>query len=416
MLKLIFFGSALLVLYIFIGYPLLLALWEKVRTTKSSGVSSSGFGGEFSSAAEDNYKPAISIVIAAHNEAHHVERRLSNLLAQDYDLSSVQIIVGSDGSTDDTVAVLESWRDRVAAAGAVLDVLAIPERGGKSQVLNTAIPMAAYEIIVLADMRQTFSADALSNLVRRFADPGVGAVSGELFLSDPDAKPGEQSGADMGAYWRYEKVIRKLEAKIHSTVGATGAIYAIRKSLFEPVPQETLIEDVVIPMQICMQGKRVLFADDAHAYDVAPSDGKREWLRKVRTLAGNWQLIKIRPQFMNPLANPVWLQFMSHKLLRLTLPFCLFLMFVTSYRIEGPTYTFAFTAQCLAYMLALACVFWEKLESMRIPGLAYFFCILNAAIVVGLFRLLSGKTSGLWTFAYKEEAGLESAQSAKVNS
>ena len=156
-------------------------------------------------------------------------------------------------------------------------------------------------------------------------------------------------------------------------------------------------------MQVCQQGYRVLFAEDAHAYDVAPSDTSKEWLRKVRTLAGNWQLLAIRPEFLNPFKNPIWAQFMSHKILRLAMPFALIAMLITSAILPGELYSTVFMLQCLVYAIGIAASFSDNLRKMRIPGLIYFFCILNAAILVGFYRLASGKKEGLWSFAYKAE-------------
>ncbi len=388
-MELVFIVCAAIVAYMFIGYPLLLWLLVLVRRILR-------FDKE--TLQSQDYHPAVSIVIAAHNEEQNVRQRLENLFEQNYDLRKLQIIVGSDGSSDQTLPLLREYEERAQGLGVDLMIIEFAQRGGKPRVLNEAIQHCKHDIVLLADVRQTFSRDAVRNIARRFANPAVGAVSGELFLKEPTD---QDSIADMGAYWRYEKLIRKLEARLHSTIGATGAIYAIRKSLFKSIPDRTLIDDVVIPMQICMQGYRVLFADDAHAYDVAPTDSNKEWLRKVRTLAGNWQMMVIRPKFLSPLANPVWLQFISHKILRLSLPFCLLGMLVSSFLLEGTLYSVLFMMQCMAYLIGALSFFIEGLRQLRIPGLIYFFCILNAAILVGFYRLASGKKDGLWSFAYK---------------
>ncbi|MFK8020302.1 MAG: glycosyltransferase family 2 protein [Pseudomonadales bacterium] len=391
-MDLIFGLSTFLVLYMFVGYPLVLAFAVKL-SSKNKNASSTDF-------AEYDNDPGLSVVIAAYNEEQNIVRRISNLLEQNYDLSKLQIIVGSDGSVDSTVSLLEEQKIRAEQLGVSFQIMAFSERRGKPRILNEALLHCEHDFVLFADVRQTFSQDTLRNICRGFSDPNVGAVSGELFLREPTDV---ETVADMGLYWRYEKLVRKLEAKLHSTVGATGAIYAIRKNLFQPIPERTLIDDVVIPMQICLQGYRVLFADNAQAFDVAPTDTNKEWLRKVRTLAGNWQLLSIRPGFLNPFKNPVWPQFISHKMLRLALPFCLLAMFISSYLVEGDLHSTMFTLQCLVYAIGVAAFFSENLRRMRIPGLIYFFCILNAAILVGFYRLASGNKEGLWSFAYKAE-------------
>lgn len=391
-MELLFILSVSVVAYMFIGYPLLLILLAPISAARRAANNKG-------TKPERHESPAVSVVIAAHNEENNIERRMQNLLSQSYPMRKVQFIVGLDGCTDSTKAKLESQRENIEREGARLKVIEFSDRSGKPTVLNAAIEYCEHDLVVFADVRQTYSSNALGNLIKHFSDERIGAVSGELFLAEPTDRHGV---AEAGAYWRYEKSIRKLESKFHSTIGATGAIYAIRKSLYQEIPTRTLIDDVVIPMQICMQGYRVKFASDAHAYDVAPSDSNREWFRKVRTLAGNWQLMSIRPNFFNPFKNPVWLQFVSHKILRLALPFCLLTAFLSSYlMLDQQLYATTFMLQCLIYAIGCASFFFDRLRQLRIPGLIYFFCILNAAIVVGFYRLASGKKEGLWTFAYK---------------
>ncbi|MFK7731000.1 MAG: glycosyltransferase family 2 protein [Pseudomonadales bacterium] len=391
-MELLFLLSVAVVLYMFIGYPLLLALLAPVTAIRKA------VSGKPPKTELHDF-PLVSVVIAAHNEENSIVRRMQNLLSQSYPMNKVQFIVGLDGCSDSTKVKLESQRENIENEGATLKIIEFADRSGKPTVLNAAIGHCEHDIVVFADVRQTYASNALRNLIKHFADERIGAVSGELFLEEPTDRHGV---AEAGAYWRYEKLIRKLESKYHSTIGATGAIYAIRKPLYQEIPVRTLIDDVVIPMQICMQGHQVKFAGDAHAYDVAPSDSNREWFRKVRTLAGNWQLLSIRPNFFNPIKNPVWLQFMSHKMLRLTLPFCLLTALFSSYlMIDQQFFATAFMLQCLLYAIGCASFFFDRLRQLRIPGLIYFFCILNAAIVVGFYRLASGKKEGLWTFAYK---------------
>lgn len=391
-MELLFFLSVAVVVYMFIGYPLLLA-----SLTALSGLR--GASNTKNAMNERHDLPSISVVISAHNEENNIVRRMQNLLSQSYPMDRIQFIVGLDGCTDETKVKLESQRASIESQGAILEILEFSDRSGKPTVINAAVEHCQHDIVAFADVRQTYASDALGNLIKHFSDERVGAVSGELFLEEPTDR---NVVAEAGAYWRYEKMIRKLESKYHSTIGATGAIYAIRKSLYQKIPERTLIDDVVIPMQICIQGYQVKFAADAHAYDVAPSDSNREWFRKVRTLAGNWQLMSIRPIFFNPIKNPVWLQFISHKIMRLSLPFCLLTAFLTSYlMLERQAYATAFMLQCLIYAIGYASFFFDRLRQLRIPGLIYFFCILNAAIVVGFYRLASGKKEGLWTFAYK---------------
>ena len=393
LMETVFYCCVIVVTYVFVGYPLLLQVITGIRDSADTMVS-------------DASQPALSIVIAAHNEEKNIARRLDNLFAQEYPADKLQIVVGSDGSHDGTALVLAEYQAKAAQLGITFDFFEFAERGGKPKVLNHAISLCQHEIIVFTDARQTFSDTAVACLAARFSDACVGAVNGELFLRTADvemedgADSSAGSGASMGWYWRYEKQIRKAEAKLHSTVGATGAIYAIRKSLYEPIPDKTLIDDVVIPMQICLQGYRVVFEEQARAYDVPPTSSHQEWVRKVRTLAGNWQLFAIRPAFFHPLRNPIFLQFISHKVLRLAAPFCLIGALISSFYLDNKM---LFVLQVVFYVLGLLTLIFDKLKANRLASLVSFFCILNCAIIVGLYQLVFGKEGSLWKFAYKAD-------------
>src|SRR5262245_30230345 len=190
---------------------------------------------------EPEEAPSVTALVVAHNEAAAIGARLENLLALDYPRDRLEIILASDGSSDETASVGR----RYEAAGVA--VIAFAERRGKTPVLNDLVPKARGDIVVLADARQRFDGGAVRALVARFRDPRVGAVSGELLLG---AAPGD----GLGFYWRYEKLIRRSESRVDSTVGATGAIYAIRRELFEAIPEDTVLDDVLIPLRIARRG------------------------------------------------------------------------------------------------------------------------------------------------------------------
>jgi cellulose synthase/poly-beta-1,6-N-acetylglucosamine synthase-like glycosyltransferase len=301
--------------------------------------------------------PGVSIVIAARNEAHRLPGRIANLLASDYPPDRLQIIVASDGSTDGTADALASYRGRI-------ELLLLPSLG-KANALNAAVLRARHPILVFADARQRFAPDAIRRLVTHFRDPQIGAVSGELILDCEEADPpsngndGASStiGEGVGAYWKYEKWLRRHEALAGSMVGVTGAIYAMRRYLWQCLPTDTLLDDVLGPMRLVMRGYRVTFEGGAHAFDEAAPDASHELRRKMRTLAGNFQLLAQEPRVLVPGVNPVWLQFMSHKVARLLVPYALIAIFVanTSLVITSPSllYVLTFTAQAGFYGLAM---------------------------------------------------------------
>ncbi|HKQ29731.1 MAG TPA: glycosyltransferase family 2 protein, partial [Burkholderiales bacterium] len=263
----VFWCAAGLLAYTHVGYPLLLWAWSRLYAPAASAVR-----GETS--------PTVSIVVVAYNEAGRIAERIENLLRLDYPRERVEIIVASDGSSDDTAVSALAYSQRGVR------VVACRERRGKSAVLNELMPTARGEIVLLADARQRFDVGVLRALTRHFADPRIGAVGGELVLTSDSPSVGSEG---VGFYWHYEKFIRRSESRVDSTVGVSGSIYALRRELFEPIPAETILDDVLIPMQIVRRGYRVIFEPGALAHDRTAA-AETEFTRKVRTIAGNFQL------------------------------------------------------------------------------------------------------------------------------
>lgn len=372
----IFWISASFAFYTYVGYPFVLAL--NARLSARDMVKGEQLLG-------------VSIVLAACNEERNIARRLENLLGLDYPRNRFDIVVVSDGSTDGTNEIVASFAD------CNVRLVSLTERLGKAAALNHGVARAAGEIVVFADARQTFAPDALRQLASNFADPAVGCVSGELMFLD-DAESGIQ--AEMGAYWRYEKAVRKLESASGSVVGATGAIYAIRKSLYRPLPQGTILDDVLTPMNIALQGYRVVFDATATAYDVVSKDIAQEWKRKVRTLAGNWQLLSLAPSLVVPWCCPLWWRFLSHKIFRLLVPFVLPVLLMASMAAEGAVYRAALVGQVFFYVAAFVGLVIPGLRRLRPVNIAYFFMAMNLAVVVGFWRWVSGKCAASWQPAY----------------
>ena len=280
--------------------------------------------------------PGVSIIIAARNEARRLPARLENLLACDYPPDRMQIVVASDGSTDHTLDALTPYLSRI-------EVLMLPPRG-KASALNAAVSRARHPILVFADARQRFAPDAIRRLVRHFSQPSVGAVSGELVLDCEGGEAPSTIGDGVGAYWKYEKWLRRHEAIVGSTLGVTGAIYAMRRTLWRPLPDETILDDVLGPMRIVLQRYRVTFDPTARAYDETAPDAAVETRRKVRTLAGNFQLVALEPRLLLPGVNPVWFQFVSHKLGRLLVPYALGAALVASLWLAPASWVYASAA------------------------------------------------------------------------
>ena len=370
MLRLLFWFSITAILYTYLGYPLLVWLGARCRrrTVRKAAAT-----------------PKVSVIIACHNEARHIEARLRNLLASDYPTEQLEVIVVSDGSTDLTAEIARRF------ASHRVRVFAYEQQQGKATALNVGVEMATGDIIVFADARQRFEARAIRELVANFVDSTVGAVSGELLL---DGAGGV--GESVGLYWKYEKWIRKSESRLGSVVGATGAIYAIRKSLWQPLPPMTILDDVYTPMQIAMAGHRVVFEEAARAYDQASGSARREFARKARTLTGNYQLCQLMPRLLVP-TSMLLLQFYSHKLMRLAAPIFLLLLFAVNVAIiTSPNAALFYSATLAAQLMFYACVaagaaLLKRQRKVRLLNFAYVFSVMNAAALVGLFYFIVGK-------------------------
>lgn len=375
LLALIFWTSVLLLAYVYAGYPLLIHLWSRLRPKHSI---------------EGDIHPRVSILVVAHNEAHQLVARLENLLTLEYPLDRIDVLVGSDGSNDGTDALSLRFRHPR------LRIFNFPTRRGKAAVLNDLVAAAHGEILVMADTRQRFAADAVEKLVRHFADPTVGAVSGELVLT-PNAK-GTAVGEGVGFYWRYEKLIRSSESLTDSTVGATGAIYAIRRELFDPLPEDIILDDVLAPVRIMARGYRVLFEPRARAYDRAAGSAAEEFTRKVRTITGNFQLLCRETWLLSPLRNRLWFQTLSHKGLRLTGPVLLAGAFGANLGLlHSPFYHLPLIAQVLFYLAALGgFLLRDARKRIRPLIVPYTVCLLNWATAVAFFRFVTQPQGAIW--------------------
>ena len=365
----IFWGAAFLVSYAYLGYAGWLWLeaklfpWPVLRAPQ---------------------EPQVSIVMVVRNEERVLECKLRNLLELDYPPESCQIVVVSDGSTDRTEEILREHLQNPRVQ-AVMNQLS----RGKASGLNDALEWVNGDIVVFTDARQKIEAGALRVLVESFADPAVGCVSGELMLGD--LATGE-TGRGMGLYWRVEKQLRELEAASGSVVGATGALYAVRRELLTPVPEGTILDDVYIPLQVVRQGRRVVFEPCAKAWDSPDLGGGLEFARKVRTLSGNYQLVQLMPWLLSR-QNPLLLRFVSHKLLRLAVPFALAAMFVASLWLKAPLYRIALALQLAFYGLGLVALarLLKQGPLARAADAAATFVVLNTAAVVAFANFISGR-------------------------
>jgi poly-beta-1,6-N-acetyl-D-glucosamine synthase len=321
---LVFAASALFIVYTLFLYPLLLAVWAKVSARPPLRA----------------FSPLpVTVLLPVYNGAAYLAEKLDSLLAMDYPETKMNILVLSDGSTDSTAEIAA----RFASRGVAFRQL---PHGGKALALNAGLAEATGEILFFTDVRQRMEPLCLRRIVERFADPAVGAVSGELVIRDGATL----AEASVGLYWKYEKWIRRRLSAIDSTIGATGCVWAIRRHLAKPMPAGCLLDDVFLPLQALFSGYRVVFEESARVYDI-PSTLETEFKRKVRTLAGNYQLLFFQPQLLGP-SNRLWLHFVSHKLARLLLPFALLTALAAAPFLPEPWNLWALCPQVLFYLTA----------------------------------------------------------------
>lgn len=332
--------------------------------------------------------PSVSVVIAAHNEANNIAVKLESLSALDYPTERIEFIFVSDGSTDQSVAMLEAAQQDMPN----LKVTHYEPAAGKPTALNKGVDMAVGDVLVFMDARQRVSANAIRVLCERLAMPGIGAVSGELSLADDN---GVES-ANVGLYWRYEKWIRLNESRLFSTTGATGALYAINRHDYVAHEPNVLLDDFDTPVAILAKGQRTVFEPEAKVFDVAESSASGEFRRKTRTLAGNFQSFMRNPWLFSPAKNPVFLQFLSHKVFRLLVPYAMLLAFVASMFGSGLFLKLMFVGQLFFYGVGLANMMGVKALDNKVFNFIKVFLQLNAAAVAGAFRYFSGNANVRW--------------------
>jgi cellulose synthase/poly-beta-1,6-N-acetylglucosamine synthase-like glycosyltransferase len=352
--------ATLVVAYVIIGYPVVLSV----------------YGGRVAPPIRKDMKfqTTVTVIVAVYNGEQFIRHKLESLLGLRYPPGLLQILVVSDGSTDRTEAIVESFADRN------VQLMRVP-RGGKAAALNAALRIAAGEILFFTDVRQALDPDALSHLVANFADPSVGAVTGELQLLDP-ARAGQQ--ADLELYWRYELWARLRHSRIDSVFNTTGCIYALRRSLAEPIPPDTLTDDAVIPLRVFFRGYRVILEEQAIAYDYPTAEGG-EFRRRLRTLAGLWQ-VHARLPVLFTRANRMRFHFLSHKSARLVLPWAILLIYIATLALPpSPFRRFLVIDEFALVVIVLLDRYIPKSFPLkRISSPARTFLTMNAAALLSL--------------------------------
>ncbi|TFG90506.1 MAG: glycosyltransferase family 2 protein [Candidatus Atribacteria bacterium] len=367
----LFWISTAFVIYTYLVYPLIIISLARIRNNPVL-------------IDEDLELPSVTIIIIAYNEEDKIGAKLKNCKKIDYPGTLLNICVVSDGSTDGTNDILGKEKD--------IYFIKDTKNQGKPHQISKALEQTESDIVVFSDARQIYKEDSLRKLVRNFHDPRVGCVSGKLVLVSGK----NDSGTNIGLYWKYEKLLRSAESRVDSTLGATGAIYAVRRRLVAPIPDDTILDDVAIPAQVLKQGYRIIFEPDAIAYDDASSRIGIEFRRKVRTLTGNFQLFADNKWLLNPMQNRIFFQSISHKGFRLLIPYALIVSIVTSGLASQVFYTVLFWIQIAIYISGSITLISDSLKKNRLLNFLSLFLSLNSAAVVGLYKYMFIKPDARW--------------------
>ena len=377
-MTILFWILLLTILYCYFGYPFFIYLVAKLNLRKVH---------------KGDIQPAVSIVLSVWNEEDVIENKIKNLLGLDYPREKLEIVIGSDGSTDKTTARIRSFSD------SRIVFLESGQREGKMATINQLVKKAKHEIVIFTDARQIFAANAIQELVKNFADPKVGSVSGELIFAPREG--GTAKGLNL--YWEYEKFLRSQESKVHSMPGATGAIYAIRRELFAEVPNQVILDDMYIPLKIIEKRYRAVFDKTAKAYDEVADSPKQEHRRKARTLYGNYQIFGLFPGMFNIFRSPIAIQLFSHKFLRVIAPFFMIMLFMVNVMLANLNFYKGFLVlQIIFYGMAVfgALARYGKYGILKfiskICYIPYVFCLLNFSALVGFLRFVMAKQTITW--------------------
>lgn len=362
----LFLASAAFLFYFFLGYPLLLLILGKLRPKPVR---------------KGSLTVPVSVIIPVRNGEQFIEAKLRSVFQLHYPRQMLQVIVVGDGCTDGTLGLARAFPG--------VEVMELPA-GGKCKALNRGIAAASGEILFFTDVRQELAADCLANLVANFADPAIGVASGELVLLRGDRHEHQR----LGLYTRYEEWLRKQISKVGSVAGATGAVYTMRRSLAVELPEDILLDDVYQPLAAYFQGYRVILDGSAIAYDI-PVRIEAEFRRKVRTLAGLYQICYRYPQLFHP-RHDIWIHFLSHKFSRLLLPHAFLCCAVSTFWLPEPWRTAVIAAQAAFYGAALVDpLLPERFPLKKFTSLCRTFAAMLAASLMAV-RILVVPARSLW--------------------
>jgi cellulose synthase/poly-beta-1,6-N-acetylglucosamine synthase-like glycosyltransferase len=386
-LEVIFWICMVLVAYNYVGYPLVIFLLSVISQAKSDLLFLFHRGGRRCTP-PTQFVPKVAVLMSVHNEEAVIEAKVENTFEADYSPDRLEFLIGLDAPSDATADLLSQMDfDR-------LHVTHFKDRRGKLAVLTSLAQQTSAEILVITDANTRLAVNCIRNLVRHFADPKVGAVSGEESrLPSPGSDPAAEA-----LYWRYESALKLLENRLDCTLAGNGSVLAVRRSLFRPQKQ-TIVEDLQIPLEIRLSGYRVIYDPEAVAFEEIAPTLSAQFARRVRIGAGNYQTLFANLQCLNPLKGMLAFCFFSHRVLRWLAPLLLLIAFGSSVLLAGHrNFAILLAAQGAFYVSACLGYFFKKLgKPARLFSLPLHFCSMNLAMFLGLLRYVMGEQKLIWS-------------------
>ncbi len=384
MLKFLFFFSFLTVFYTYIGYGILLFVLVRLRKLLSVRPRIQPL---------PDFEPEVTLIVSAYNEAAFIGLKIRNSLELDYPATKLRLIFITDGSEDTTPEIISNHENIL--------LLHQPERKGKVAAMNRAIKYVETPYTIFSDANTLLNPACIREIIKHYSDPRVGGVAGEKKIISH--KKDKAAGAGEGIYWKYESLLKKMDSELYSVVGAAGELFSVKTALFHEAKEDTIIEDFVQSLQICMEGYVIRYEPKAFAIETASVSMREEQKRKVRIAAGGFQAMQILKSLFNVFRYPLLsFQFISHRILRWTLcPVCLVICLITNsllvYYDAGRLYEVVFLFQIVFYTLAFTgWLLASRNLQLKVLYVPYYFLFMNLSVFMGFYRFVRKRQTAVW--------------------
>lgn len=384
MLKFLFFFSYLIIFYSYVGYGVLVYLLVKVKRVFSKHPSSQLYSA---------FEPEVTLLVASFNEAEFIEQKIRNSLDLRYPEGKLKWIFITDGSDDASAEIVSKFNNII--------LLHQEERKGKLAAVARAIKYVETPYVIFSDANTLLNPESVREIMKHYSDPGVGGVAGEKKILSKEKDKAVAAGESI--YWKYESFLKQLDSELYSVVGAAGELFSIRTSLYREIPEDIIIEDFVLSMQICLEGYVIRYEPNAYAVETASVSIPEEQKRKIRIAAGAFQAVWALRGLFNVFRYPVLsFQFISHRILRWTLcPLCLITGSISNvllvYRGSGRLYIVVLLVQCVFYVMAfLGWLLANRNLKLKVFYIPYYFLFMNLSVFIGFYRHIRKKQPVVW--------------------